>query len=237
MSLTSLMDRRWYPDHGDEWDARAFRARVRAALRPEFELLDIGAGRGATPHMDFRGLAKRIVGADVDEAVLQNPQLDAAFHTPDGDLGALPDASFDLIVCKDVLEHVSDPGTFFAEVSRLLRPGGQFLAKTPGGLHYVTVIARVTPLWFHKAFNKMRGRETFDTFPTLYRANTRRQLAAHAAGAGLELVSVDGEEGRPEYLRFTPAAYVAGAAYEKVVNRLNVPEIRAALYVEMRKPA
>jgi hypothetical protein len=156
MSITNTLDRWWYPRHADEWDALAFRRRVLEVLRPEHDVLDIGAGRGATPHMQFRGLARSIVGADVDAAVLQNPQLDRALHTPDGDLGELADASFDLIVCKDVLEHVADPTRFFAEVSRLLRPGGRFLAKTPGGMHYVTVIARVTPLWFHKAFNKMR---------------------------------------------------------------------------------
>jgi len=45
---------------------------------------------------------------------------------------ALPyaDASFDAVVCVDVLEHVSDLTRVLAEVARTLRPGGLFLFDT-----------------------------------------------------------------------------------------------------------
>ncbi|MBS1302941.1 bifunctional 2-polyprenyl-6-hydroxyphenol methylase/3-demethylubiquinol 3-O-methyltransferase UbiG [Loktanella sp. SALINAS62] len=45
---------------------------------------------------------------------------------------ALPydDASFDAVVCVDVLEHVADLPKVLAEVTRTLRPGGMFLFDT-----------------------------------------------------------------------------------------------------------
>jgi 2-polyprenyl-6-hydroxyphenyl methylase / 3-demethylubiquinone-9 3-methyltransferase len=45
---------------------------------------------------------------------------------------ALPygDASFDAVVCVDVLEHVADLTKVMAEVARTLRPGGLFLFDT-----------------------------------------------------------------------------------------------------------
>ncbi|MEM6727681.1 MAG: bifunctional 2-polyprenyl-6-hydroxyphenol methylase/3-demethylubiquinol 3-O-methyltransferase UbiG [Pseudomonadota bacterium] len=45
---------------------------------------------------------------------------------------ALPydDASFDHVVCVDVLEHVQDLGQVCREVARVLRPGGTFLFDT-----------------------------------------------------------------------------------------------------------
>ncbi len=45
---------------------------------------------------------------------------------------ALPygDASFDAVVCVDVLEHVADLDKVLAEVARTLRPGGLFLFDT-----------------------------------------------------------------------------------------------------------
>ncbi|MCC2632866.1 MAG: Methyltransferase type 11 [Ramlibacter sp.] len=41
------------------------------------------------------------------------------------------DASFDLIVSNDVLEHIPDPAAAFQECSRVLRPGGVVLATFP----------------------------------------------------------------------------------------------------------
>ncbi|NUO62697.1 MAG: methyltransferase domain-containing protein [Gemmatimonadaceae bacterium] len=46
---------------------------------------------------------------------------------------ALPDASFDLAVAVEVLEHVEEDALFVREVARVLRPGGVFLMTTPNG--------------------------------------------------------------------------------------------------------
>jgi 2-polyprenyl-6-hydroxyphenyl methylase/3-demethylubiquinone-9 3-methyltransferase len=42
----------------------------------------------------------------------------------------IADASFDTVVCVDVLEHVRDLGMVAAEIARVLRPGGLFLFDT-----------------------------------------------------------------------------------------------------------
>ncbi len=41
-----------------------------------------------------------------------------------------PDASFDVVACCDVLEHVDDPVLVVREVARVLKPGGMFLFDT-----------------------------------------------------------------------------------------------------------
>jgi SAM-dependent methyltransferase len=48
------------------------------------------------------------------------------------DLAALPlaNASVDVAVCVQVLEHVSQPHTVLAEISRVLRPGGRLFLTT-----------------------------------------------------------------------------------------------------------
>lgn len=41
------------------------------------------------------------------------------------------DEAFDLVVTQDVMEHVLDPERAFAEIARVLRPGGAHLFTTP----------------------------------------------------------------------------------------------------------
>jgi SAM-dependent methyltransferase len=43
----------------------------------------------------------------------------------------IPDASFDGVLCTQVLEHVSDPTTVLAELNRVLRPGGHLWLTAP----------------------------------------------------------------------------------------------------------
>ena len=49
----------------------------------------------------------------------------------------IPDASFDFVLCTEVLEHVADPDRCAAELRRILRPGGGVLVTVPfvGELH------------------------------------------------------------------------------------------------------
>lgn len=42
-----------------------------------------------------------------------------------------PDASFDLVWCSEVIEHLRDPELAVSEFKRVLRPGGQLLMTTP----------------------------------------------------------------------------------------------------------
>ena len=42
-----------------------------------------------------------------------------------------PDASFDAILCSEVLEHVPDPATVLDELARLLKPGGKLILTAP----------------------------------------------------------------------------------------------------------
>jgi len=236
-SLVSAIDRAWYPGYGRHWDDALFRQRVLAELRPDSIILDLGAGAGIIPEMRFRGLAARVCGVDLDSRVLDNPLLDEAWVA---DAGQVPyaDGYFDLVLCNNVLEHLAEPARAFAEAARVLRPGGAFLFKTPNKWHYVATISRLTGHGFHRYVNRRRGRAARDTFPTLYRANTAPAIARLAAGAGLQVESLEHIEGRPEYLRLAWPAYVLGAAYERLVNATTLLAPFRVLFIgRLRKPA
>ena len=97
-----------------------------------------GAGYGAA---ELAHTAAAVVGMDVAaEAVefargnyrLPNLQFER------GSCMALPhaDASFDLVVAFEVIEHLEKWREFLLEVRRVMAPGGQFIVSTPNKLYY-----------------------------------------------------------------------------------------------------
>ena len=158
MGIIDWMDRTLYPGVTENWDDSAFREVVLGHIVGcDSDVLDLGAGAGILPHMNFKGLARRVVGVDPDSRVIQNPYLDEGFDGV-GEALPFPDDSFDVVVADNVLEHLSDPIRVFTEIHRVLRTGGVFLAKTPNRWHYVAGIAAVTPHIFHEWVNGRRGR-------------------------------------------------------------------------------
>jgi len=128
--VTTSRERFWTPDawHRDEWLKP-----LAAALPPGSRVLDAGAGsskyRQRFAHcryetQDFCQYEGKLVKylQPIDYV------CDVA-HIP------LPDATFDAILCTEVLEHVVEPVAVVQEFSRLLKPGGQLWLTTPHGTY------------------------------------------------------------------------------------------------------
>jgi len=233
----SWLQKRLYPDEASRDPTIPFLRLVDERIRPEHEVLDMGAGAGALNRYQYKGRIRRMVGADLDPRVASNPLLDEGVVA---DLSSLPfaDNSFDVAFSIYVLEHIADPEKFAREVARVLRPGGHFLALTPNRYHYVPLIASLTPTWFHRWYNARRGRSHADTFPTLYRMNTRRRLTSQMKAAGLEPAVVRTIEVQPNYLTGFAPAFLVGAMYERVVNSSDLfSAFRVNILIDFRKPS
>ena len=86
-------------------------------------VLDVGCGD--RPYDALLHDADELVGFDVPG----NPHAD--LH---GSIDAVPveNASFDVVLCLQVLEHVPDPGAAVRELRRVVKPGGRVLLSTHG---------------------------------------------------------------------------------------------------------
>lgn len=87
-------------------------------------VLDVGCGN--KPYYPyFAACAEEYVGVDV----VAGPGVDLVGGV---EVLPVPDASFDLVICTQVLEHVDDPRKAVAELRRVTAPGGRVLASTHG---------------------------------------------------------------------------------------------------------
>jgi ubiquinone/menaquinone biosynthesis C-methylase UbiE len=133
--LADLMGERIPADHSRSVLADHYAARYLARPdRPQQpRVLDLGCGTGDSVDL-FRSLdaGVRWTGADIEESpeVAQRTRADADFVTFDGEHLPFPDRSFDLVYCKQVLEHVRRPRPLLAEVARVLAPNGWFAGST-----------------------------------------------------------------------------------------------------------
>ena len=164
-----------------------FYGRINAFLKPNFVVADLGAGRGAWYFDDscsyhrslreLRGKVSRVVGLDVDRAVLSNPSTDENVVI-DGNRLPFSDASVDVVIADYVLEHIAEPAAVEREVFRVLKPGGLFCARTPHALHYVSLGGRLARNARRAKMLKavQPSRKETDIFETRYRCNTLRQL-------------------------------------------------------------
>ena len=89
-------------------------------------LLDVGCGTGY--HLKrYKNHGFNIIGVDgssemLNEARNSNPEID--FKQCDVDFIPLPDKSFDVILCIEVLRYLPDITPCLNEITRLLKPGG-----------------------------------------------------------------------------------------------------------------
>jgi ubiquinone/menaquinone biosynthesis C-methylase UbiE len=175
-----------------EYEDELFRS-----VKPDAVWLDLGCGRSLLPNWraaQATQLAQRaasLVGVDPDLVALRDNH--SLTERVAGDASQLPfrDETFDIVTANMVVEHLVEPERQFREVARVLRPGGSFVFHTPHAHGYDTLAARAIPEFAKKRFASwLEGRKPEDVYPTFYRANTRRQVAAAAARAGLHLDSM-----------------------------------------------
>jgi SAM-dependent methyltransferase len=126
--LGELLGGRIPGDHSRPMLADHYAARLRAA-----RVLDLGCGAGDSVDL-FRAAVPDVhwVGADIADSaeVAQRSRSDAEFVTFDGRSLPFEDCSFELVYCKQVLEHVEHPRELVGEVARVLAPGGHFAGST-----------------------------------------------------------------------------------------------------------
>ncbi|BBY88120.1 class I SAM-dependent methyltransferase [Mycolicibacterium tokaiense] len=110
------------------------------------DVLEAGFGEGYGADL-LAAVARSVIGVDYDEsAVLHVQGRYPRVRAVRGNLAELPlpDASVDVVVNFQVIEHLWDQSQFVDECARVLRPGGLLLMSTPNRITFSP--GRDTPL-------------------------------------------------------------------------------------------
>ena len=109
-----------------------------AAICAGQDVLEAGCGEGYGAALLAAG-ARRVVAVDYDAATVAHVRASyPAVDVLEANLAAvpLPDASVDVVVNFQVIEHLWDQTQFITECLRLLRPGGRLLISTPNRITF-----------------------------------------------------------------------------------------------------
>lgn len=149
---------------------------------PGRDVLDLGcAGGFMAEAIADRGATVTGIDPAKDAIAAARAHAEATGRTIRYDTGlgeALPyaDASFDAVVCVDVLEHVTDLTRVVSEVARVLRPGGMFLFDTINR----NPLARLATITVAEDLLKLLPKGTHD--PEMFIKPSELRAELHAAG-------------------------------------------------------
>lgn len=138
---TSYYDNYWDRAHG--WTpADVLDAELARWLRPLAvegrRVLDVGCGDGERYAQALVAAGVELHGVDPSQVAVERARavgIDAAVGDATRGLDH-PDASFDGVVCFEVLEHLFLPARAVAEMYRVLKPGGTLIASVPNVGHW-----------------------------------------------------------------------------------------------------
>jgi 2-polyprenyl-3-methyl-5-hydroxy-6-metoxy-1,4-benzoquinol methylase len=150
--------------------------------------IDVGCGHDLFPFNKpladiLSARCRLIVGVDpspnIEKNVLVHEKAKCTiedYHT---------DRKFDVISLRMVAEHIADPEAAIAAFSRLTKPGGRVVIYTVSKWAISSLVAAGSPLAFHHLVKAVLwGTDPQDTFPTVYRMNTRPRLRQLFAAGG-----------------------------------------------------
>jgi SAM-dependent methyltransferase len=154
------------------------------------------AGGGSTSFLPLEVLRRaHVTVVDIDEAQIRNNDYAQRAILGDVQIYRFPPASFDLVICYNVIEHLSDVEAALERFCESLKRGGLMLIGAPNPNSLSGVVTKYTPHWFHVWFyrhirgQKQAGEPGHPPFPTVFHPLvTLSNLQTFAKRHGLETI-------------------------------------------------
>ena len=205
----------WHASSAGTQDDPAWHAFVKARLSGSLDglrILEIGCGDGRLA-VELGRRGADVVAADFSPVAVQMAEERArqegvgTVEARVEDIQSLPDsdASFDIVVSCETIEHVPHPPTAIGELVRVLKPGGTLLLTTPNYLG---------PMGLYRGYLRLRGRRYTEEGQPINRFTLAPRTSWWLRRAGLAVKRSERRElhlpvpGRPLQVLHGPRALV-----------------------------
>ncbi len=196
-------------------------------------VVDAGCGRGTV----LGGLLREhvpqaaLIGVDINGYARQNSQ---ARYFLINDLASLcfKAAACDVIMSAWVLEHIPDYQKVIHDCYQVLRKGGICIFLVPNPRSAEGMLAKLTPLAFHKFINeRLLGCRHGSTFPVFYAYKTMDNLGAAFKETGFRKVKISAYPSLSFRFRNRPMLANLAETYDRLLRKMGagkwMPDILA----------
>jgi SAM-dependent methyltransferase len=155
---------------GEIWYEHWHRYHFVAPLAAGREVLDVACGEGYGSALLARSAA-RVVGADLAPDAIAHArsryegQSNLEFREADCTRLPFADASFDVVVSFETIEHIAGQGAFLDEVRRVLRPDGCAVLSCPNKAEYTDARDHVNEFHVRELYRDEFARLVAARFP------------------------------------------------------------------------
>lgn len=196
-------------------------------------LLAVGAGRSLSVEDQLTAAGRAFISdrLDVESCELDDPRVGDAWICSAESMGPVASDTYDAAFANFVLEHVPNVAAAAAELHRVLRPGGLFVASVPNPRALEFRVANATPLAFHEW---VRGKEAWETH---YDYGSVPRLRSIFENTGFETMDVQQYSFLEGYLHRVPIARTLARWWDIAATGTGADFLLGNVCVAFGKPA
>ncbi|MCB9079352.1 MAG: methyltransferase domain-containing protein [Anaerolineaceae bacterium] len=202
---------------------------VRKVAKPGAKILDVAGAQGNFT-LSLAEIGYEVTWNDLREELIDYVKLKWEFgivHYAPGNVFELGfDASFDVILITEIIEHVAHPDDFLIKIARMVRPGGYIVMSTPNGEYFRYSLPKFSECLDPSQYEASQFKPNADGHIFLLHLDEVHILAKKA---GLQVVETkltnnpitNGHLRMEPFLKIIPRGWIE--ASEKVTNSLSLP--------------
>lgn len=189
---------------------------LKTAVAPR--ILNIGADKSLSIENQLTAAGSNYIcdRVDISDCEVDYFAVDKCWKCSVEEMSPVSSEYYSAAFANYVLEHVLNLSKAAKEIYRILKPGGVFIASISNPTAPEFVLARWTPLWFHK---KIRSGESWETH---YVYKNIEELINIFKEAGFRAIETRRYSFIEFYLARFPLLNMLGRFYDKVISILKV---------------